>query len=81
MFLTSLINNYLKKNIINSMDMSGQDINMLACLIANALACDMSKQDLNTLRLLIGQIHYCLGTILAKDSNKISQNPTRNGKI
>ena len=63
------------------MELSGDEINILATFIASKLACDMSQQDLCTLRILVGQIHCCLGTIMAqngRDNSKNTPKPRKN---
>lgn len=52
------------------MELSGEEINMLASLITSFLTQDMSKQEIVTLRLLVGQIHCCLNTIIVVDNPK-----------
>ena len=62
------------------MDISGEDLNILASIIANIISCDMSIKDLVTMRLLISQINCCLGTIINQNLQKNDKKSPKNHK-
>ena len=63
------------------MDITGENINLLASILANILSKGLKREEIVVLKTLLAQINCCLNTILVINSQKSAQNPTKNGKI